>query len=180
MDRVLLLTVGMTPHKVIGWDAAVRMVYTTDKPKAAVIEETDEVIYRKGDLAVYMPSVIMLTAPIVGQKRAVKFSRQNLLTRDDYRCQYCRERKRAAELNYDHVTPRHQGGRTDWENIVMACYPCNSRKANRTPEQAGMRLLRRPTKPKSLPLMGPRFHPRDVHPTWLPYVQDSLDEQAVA
>lgn len=177
MSRVLLLTVGMTPHKVVHWSDAVRMIYTR---KAAVIDETDEVIYRKGDVVVRMPSIIMLTHQIVGQKRAVKFSRQNVLTRDGYRCQYCRERKRAGELNYDHVVPRHHGGKTVWENIVMACYPCNSRKANRTPEQAGMTLIKRPTKPKSLPLVGPRFHRDDVHESWLPYIQDALEDQAVA
>jgi hypothetical protein len=153
------------------------MIYTH---KAAVVEETDEVIYRRDDLVVRMPAVVILTKPIENMKRAVKFSRTNVLTRDGYRCQYCRERKKAAELNYDHVVPRQQGGRTVWENIVMACYPCNSKKANRTPEQAGMKLMRRPTKPKTLPMLGPRFHPRDIHPSWLEYVRDYFDEAAVA
>jgi len=59
------------------------------------------------------------------------------------------------DLNYDHVVPRKQGGLTVWENIVTSCYPCNGRKAGRTPQQAGMKLLRQPTRPKVLPLAMP-------------------------
>jgi hypothetical protein len=83
---------------------------------------------------------------------------------------YCGEPKKMLELNYDHVVPRDQGGRTVWENIVASCYKCNERKRNRTPEQAGMKLLRRPYKPKTLPMVGPRFDPKDIPANWLQYV----------
>ena len=85
-------------------------------------------------------------------KRGVKFSRNNVFARDDFRCQYCGARKSARELNYDHVVPRVQGGKTVWENIVASCYDCNGMKRGRTPEQAGMKLLRAPVKPRSLPM----------------------------
>lgn len=174
MSRVLLLNSAYAPHKILGWEHAIVMIYTD---KVDVIETTDEVIYRKGDEVVMMPSVIRLKKPIDNMKRAVKFSRVNVFTRDNFRCCYCGSPKRMSELNYDHVVPRHMGGRTVWENIVAACYPCNSRKANRTPEQAGMKLLRRPHKPRSLPIMGPRFDPRDIPPAWAAWVKSYFVDQ---
>ena len=72
-------------------------------------------------------------------------------------------------LTYDHVIPRAQGGRTEWENIVTACYGCNARKGNRTPDQAGMFPLRDPVKPASLPLVPPRIDIASVPVEWRDY-----------
>ena len=58
-----------------------------------------------------------------------------------------RRRPGTAELTIDHIVPRSQGGLTTWENCVLACVSCNARKANRTPEQAGMKLRRAPARP---------------------------------
>jgi len=102
-----------------------------------------------------IPSVARLTSKIPTHKKGVKFSRINVLTRDNFTCQYCGNRLPRRELNYDHVTPRNQGGKTVWTNIVTSCYACNARKAGRTPKQARMRLLRPPYRPKSLPLPMP-------------------------
>lgn len=179
MSRVLLLTQSYVPHKVISWDRAVILLCTD---KAEVVEHTDEVIYSNPDTGVVymMPSVIKLTKQVTGTKRAVKFSRVNVFTRDGFRCQYCGSPKKMKELNYDHVIPRHQGGKTVWENIVSACYECNGRKANRTPEQAKMKLLKKPCKPKSLPMMGPRFDPKDLPPAWVEYCKEYFVQDAVA
>lgn len=179
MSRVLLLNSAFAPHKVIAWEHAITMIYTH---KVEVIETTDEVIYTSpstGEI-VKMPSVVRLCKPITGMKRAVKFSRVNVFTRDSFRCCYCGSQKRMSELNYDHVLPRHLGGRTVWDNIVAACYPCNSKKSNRTPEQAGMKLLKRPYKPKSLPLVGPRFDPKDIPPEWATWVTSYFQDSEVA
>jgi 5-methylcytosine-specific restriction endonuclease McrA len=147
--RVLVLTAGMEPHRIVPWQRAITMAFLG---KVEVLEEYDEILYRSPSLTVRMPAVIRLLRLFRGIKRAVKFSRVNVMTRDRFTCQYCGEQKRMRELNYDHVIPRHLGGRTCWENIVTSCYPCNARKRNRTPEQAGMVLLSLPVKPKSLPL----------------------------
>ena len=93
-----------------------------------------------------------------------------VFTRDNFRCQYCGKSKKMNEINYDHVQPRCKGGKTVWNNIVTACYPCNTRKANRTPEQAGMRLLKLPYTPKVLPMTGPRIDHREIPANWLQYV----------
>jgi 5-methylcytosine-specific restriction endonuclease McrA len=77
----------------------------------------------------------------------IRLSRRNVYLRDDYTCQYCGRRMPSKELNLDHVTPRSQGGKATWENLVTSCRRCNFVKGGDTPEDAGMRLLRPPHRP---------------------------------
>ena len=103
----------------------------------------------------------------------MKFSKINVCLRDKFRCQYCGERFRMSQLNYDHVIPRSQGGKTVWDNIVMACMGpegCNSRKANRTPQQADMPLLSTPRKPEVLPMNEPFVDADEAPDEWRPYL----------
>ena len=69
------------------------------------------------------------------------------------------------ELNLDHVLPRDRGGKTTWENIVCSCIPCNSRKANRLPHEAGMRLVKKPERPKWRPFLQFKFS-GNPHEAW--------------
>lgn len=78
----------------------------------------------------------------------VKFTRRNIYEHYDYRCCYCGERFKTDRLNLDHVVPRSRSGRTDWTNVVTACIGCNTRKANKLPEEANMALLIKPSKPR--------------------------------
>jgi 5-methylcytosine-specific restriction endonuclease McrA len=100
-----------------------------------------------------VPRVIALIAFDRMPKRHVRFSRINIFSRDHFTCQYCGDNPARSFLNLDHVTPRSQGGRTTWENVVCCCVPCNRRKGGRTPEQAGLRLRRSPRRPRWNPLM---------------------------
>ncbi|CAN95762.1 HNH endonuclease [Sorangium cellulosum] len=168
--QTLLLTPWMVPHKVIPWQTAVTMSFLG---KVEVIEVYDDVI-RSPSLSIKAPAVVRLKRPTLGMKRGVKFSRLNVLLRDGFRCQYCGVQKVARELNYDHVIPRVQGGKTVWDNIVASCYACNSAKRGRTPEQAGMKLLRAPVKPKWLPpapVMG--LSERRIPEVWAGYCASS-------
>jgi 5-methylcytosine-specific restriction endonuclease McrA len=94
--------------------------------------------------ALPVPSVIRLLAyrHIPQQTRAL--SRKNILLRDRNTCQFCKRTLPASELTLDHVVPRSRGGRSSWENLVACCYQCNNRKGDRTPEEAGLALARRP------------------------------------
>jgi 5-methylcytosine-specific restriction endonuclease McrA len=162
-----VLTPGMEPHRIIPWQKAINMLFLG---KAEVLEETDEVLYRSVTITIRMPSVVRLIRFFRGVKRAVKFSRINVMTRDDFTCQYCGIKKKMRELNYDHVIPRHMGGRTTWENIVTSCYPCNAKKRNRTPDQAGMTLLSQPMKPKWLPITVHLHFGGTIPEAWASYV----------
>lgn len=94
-----------------------------------------------------VPEVLTLTRHDRPRPNAVTFCRRNLFKRDHSACQYCGGRPGSQELTIDHIVPRAQGGLTTWENCVLACVSCNARKANRTPDQAGMKLRRAPVRP---------------------------------
>jgi 5-methylcytosine-specific restriction endonuclease McrA len=101
-----------------------------------------------------IPRVILLLFFDRLPHKEVKFTRHNIFERDRNCCQYCGKRFDRRELNLDHVIPRDRGGTTTWENIVCACIPCNTRKANRTPAEAGMHLIKKPKRPKWRPFVN--------------------------
>jgi 5-methylcytosine-specific restriction endonuclease McrA len=102
---------------------------------------------------VRVPRVILLLMFDRLPKKEVKFTRHNIFERDRNTCQYCGKVFDRKDLNLDHVVPRDRGGPTNWENIVCSCVPCNTRKSNRTPPEAGMRLIRKPKRPKWRPFV---------------------------
>lgn len=102
------------------------------------------------------PEVITLSEYDRLPAAAVTFSRRNIFKRDHFTCQYCGLQPGSEELTLDHVVPRAQGGQSRWDNCVLACVDCNHAKADRTPQQAGMRLKRRPVRPKWNPLYSLR------------------------
>lgn len=108
---------------------------------------------RTVSIKIRVPRVIMLLAFDRLPKKEVKFTRHNIFERDQNTCQYCGKVHDRTELNLDHVIPRDRGGPTSWENIVCSCIDCNTRKANRTPQEAGMRLIRKPKRPKWRPFL---------------------------
>jgi hypothetical protein len=83
----------------------------------------------------------------------VKFNRRNIFARDKNRCQYCGKRFPTSELSLDHVIPRTLGGKTTWQNIVCACAACNVKKGGRMPADAGMKLIKKPVRPRHSPLL---------------------------
>jgi 5-methylcytosine-specific restriction endonuclease McrA len=104
-----------------------------------------------------IPKVILLMVYDRFPKKEVKFTRHNIFERDRNQCQYCGKVLERKLLNLDHVVPRDRGGPTTWENIVCSCIPCNTRKANRTPPEAGMHLIRKPKRPKWRPFVQVNF-----------------------
>ena len=103
---------------------------------------------RTSTYKVAVPDILVLTGYHKIPQRDIKYSRENVYHRDGYVCQYCGKRFKRDELTLDHVIPRSLGGRGTWDNVVAACSPCNAKKADRTPEQAGMYLIHPPTEPR--------------------------------
>lgn len=98
-------------------------------------------------LRIRVPEIIVLTRFAGFPKRGVSFSRRNIYRRDSYTCQYCGSRPGSELLSIDHVVPRSRGGRSTWENCVLACLACNKRKANRSLVESGLELARDPARP---------------------------------
>ncbi|HZI10652.1 MAG TPA: HNH endonuclease [Myxococcus sp.] len=116
-----------------------------------------------------VPRVLVLSAYDHLPRGRVRFSRLNIYARDADTCQYCGKSLPRTELNLDHVLPRCEGGKTTWENVVCSCVPCNLKKGGRTPEQAGMKLLKKPVRPRWTPLF--RGATRKVtYREWLPFL----------
>jgi 5-methylcytosine-specific restriction endonuclease McrA len=108
---------------------------------------------RAVNFEIQVPRVVRLLFYDRVPKQGVRFNRRNIFARDNNRCQYCGRRFATSELSLDHVNPRSRGGETSWENIVCSCVKCNVRKGGRTPQEAGMHLIRPPVKPKRSPLL---------------------------
>jgi 5-methylcytosine-specific restriction endonuclease McrA len=125
------------------------------------------------EITIKVPAVVVVHRKVAQQKNGAKFSKVNVCLRDDFSCQYCGAKLPMSALNYDHVVPRARGGKTCWENIVMACYPCNERKGCKTPEEAGLALLRMPAKPVLLPLNCPQIDVSRAPAEWEPYLKAS-------
>ena len=131
--------------------------------------ETGDDVIRTVDRVIRVPRVIMLQLYDRIPRAKVRFSRHNIYTRDVNTCQYCGRQLPRSELNLDHIKPRSQGGLTTWENVVCCCLDCNLAKGARTPEQAKMRLLRPPIRPRWTPTFrapedGVRYR------EWLPFL----------
>lgn len=120
-----------------------------------------------------VPRVVLLVSYDRVPKRQVRFSRYNIYARDKGTCQYCNRRYPRHELNLDHVIPRSRGGTSIWGNVVCSCQECNRRKGGRTPQEAGMALLRKPYKPKWTPFMQDTFN-LSRYREWLPFL-NSVD-----
>jgi len=116
-------------------------------------------------LEIAVPRVIRLLGYDRLPAQSVKLNRRNLFARDRNTCQYCGRHFPTNDLSIDHVNPRSQGGGDSWENLVCACIRCNARKGGRTPEQARMKLVRRPIMPKRNPLIQMRLG-QDKYSSW--------------
>lgn len=115
------------------------------------------------------PDVIVLKKFGSLPPRRVGFNRQNLFIRDEHSCQYCGDELPGSKLQVEHVLPRSRGGPTSWENTVAACADCNSRKADKTPAEAKMKLRKQPTAPRWKPAIRP---PRgEVRPMWKQFLR---------
>ena len=116
-------------------------------------------------VSIRIPRIIVLLLFERLPKKEVKFTRHNVFERDRNMCQYCGREFDRKDLNLDHVLPRDRGGQTTWENIVCSCIPCNTRKGNRLPHEAGMQLIRKPKRPKWRPFVNVSFSRRQ-HDSW--------------
>jgi 5-methylcytosine-specific restriction endonuclease McrA len=168
---VLALDHCYQPIAVVPWIKAITWVM---KQIAEVVTEYPDLKINTPNWSVPMPSVVRFVKSFK-RKRGVHFSRQNVYSRDRGRCQYCRKFVTNKDWSYDHVIPRIQGGKTCWENIVVCCFNCNQKKGGRTPQEAGMKLVTTPVKPKSLPELGPMLIYKAGMPiVWKDYLRDAV------
>ncbi len=151
----LALNASFEPLTIIPARRAVRLVLDG---KAEILEKDGGRRFRSETRIVPCPAVIRLVRYVHVPRR---FRRQVtntfLFARDDYACQYCGRHKNELRgrqfLTRDHVVPLSRGGDTRWENVVTSCSPCNNRKGNRLPGEAGLKLLNEPARPNYVHLV---------------------------
>ncbi len=146
--ETLVLNMSYEPVARVTWQRAITLIW---EGKVEVVEEYEDRTVRSVTLEFKVPAVIRFLRAIRGRRRVIKFSRENVYSRDRGRCQYCAKAVARHEFTYDHVIPKRLNGQTRWENVVVSCTPCNQKKGGRTPEQAGMQLISAPMKPRALP-----------------------------
>ena len=150
------------PLSLWDWERAIKAVV---EETVSVVAEYD-VVARSPSTTMKLPSVIALRSYQPAPKH-IAFTRFNVFLRDRFRCQYCGERHKSADLTFDHVLPRSKGGATIWENIVAACWPCNMAK-----ETGMLKPLHTPHKPTARELLASQreFPPNYLHQSWLDYL----------
>ena len=135
-------------------------------------EDLEDEWVRTPSLEIRVPRIVRLLVYEKLPERMVKFNRRNIYARDDGRCQYCGMRFPYKELTLDHVQPRSLGGNATWENIVCACVKCNVKKGGRRPENAEMKLIRQPKKPKRSPVLKLKIR-SDKYRSWRHFVDEA-------
>ncbi len=140
---VLVLNASFEPLHVCSIKRAVTLIMHE------IAERVDDsaALLHSPSTSIKVPSVIRLRRYIKRPPRFhIAFNRRNVFRRDNHTCQYCGHV--GGDLTLDHVIPRSKGGKNSWENIVAACRECNSKKRDRTPFEARMKLLREPYAPR--------------------------------
>jgi 5-methylcytosine-specific restriction endonuclease McrA len=149
VSSVLVLNATYEPLSVVSVRRAVVLLL---KEKAEIVEAAEAVL-RSERISMPMPLVIRLIYYVrIPYRVSLPVTRRTVLARDHYTCQYCGKQPLRKHLTVDHVLPRSRGGRTVWENVVTACQRCNGRKGNRTPDEANMKLLSTPARPRYVAL----------------------------
>lgn len=177
MPEVLVLNHNFEPLNLCTMRRAVNMVITG---KAEVVRTNGHYI-RTVNGGFEAPSVVRLRYLIKRPLPQVRVSRRAILARDNYTCQYCGHVSR--DLTVDHVIPRRMGGEDTWENLVACCRRCNLIKGDRTPQQANMKLARKPRRPNFVPYLSltqyaraiTREAWRDFLPIYDDFVPSELD-----
>ena len=135
------------------WNGSCRVIDPADYQQytwsdwAKLVPADDEPFIQTRRFRLRVPEVVTLVSYDRVPANAVTFCRRNLFKRDRFTCQYCGQQPGSEELTIDHVMPRSRGGVSSWDNCVLACVECNTRKADRTPPEAGMLLRKSPVRP---------------------------------
>ncbi len=161
--QVLILNQNYEPLSVITARKAVILLFLG---KAEIIEKYDHLRIRSISTSLPFPSIVRLSHYVRIPRKGVILSRRNILKRDSFTCQYCGTP--GGQLTVDHIIPRKRGGKDTWENLVCACVQCNNKKGDRSPEQAGMKLLSTPRKPSYLFFIYQDIKTMDER--WKPYL----------
>ena len=172
MTRALLLNADYSPLHFVSDIDAITLFY---KGRAVVIEGMDgkpsewDETFSSPSTSIRVPATMRLIKRINKKWKTPRFRKKVLFNRDNWMCQFCAIKLNWESITIDHVMPSSRGGQTTWLNCVAYCKPCNRMKANKTPDEAGMKLLNRPAMPSSLHFWDTHKSSAN-HPDWACYL----------
>jgi 5-methylcytosine-specific restriction endonuclease McrA len=165
MSKKVLLLNGT--YDSLGFISAQRAIILAYLEKIDVLTHWDE-YYNSQSLVIQLPAVAILKQVVKRTYQSVGYSRKRVFLRDLYLCQYCSRALLAKQATIDHIVPRALGGKDSFSNCVTACSDCNLKKANKTLQASGLKLIQQPTIPKSAYLEECAMH---WHPEWSKYIK---------
>lgn len=121
-------------------------------------------------VTIAVPDILVLKKYDKLPRRDVKFTRENIIHRDKYKCAYCGKKLKQGQLTIDHITPKSKGGTNSWTNTITACKACNNKKGDKTPQQANMPLLFQPLEPRWTASLSTISGKPNIRPNWLKFL----------
>ncbi|MFC1501577.1 HNH endonuclease [Elusimicrobiota bacterium] len=193
-NDVLVLNRNFYAVQITSWQRAVTLVYTGHasvvdqeyrtysfhdwKELSAEIEHHPSGCINTPNFKFAIPEIIALKLYDKLPVSEVRFTRRNIYEHYKYTCCYCGSKFPSSSLNLEHIIPRSRGGKTCWDNIVTSCIPCNVRKANKLPKEAGMKLLIKPSKPKWRGHLAVLFSsPIKIRSSWQRFIDNAYWNQ---
>jgi 5-methylcytosine-specific restriction endonuclease McrA len=132
---ILVLNADFQPLNVTNLKRGFNLVW---KGKAEVVKYDADSPIESSERKYKRPIIIRLIRYVYIPFKKVPLSRHNIYRRDGHKCGYCESK---SNLTLDHIIPKSKGGKNSWTNLVTCCKKCNTKKDDRTPKQAGMKLL---------------------------------------
>jgi 5-methylcytosine-specific restriction endonuclease McrA len=170
MSKVLVLNSTYQPLNVTSMKRALKMLYL----KKAETVKHNGVTITTPRFVISVPSIIRLFSFIAVPHRPIPLSRNYVLMRDRYTCQYCGKQE-FKHMTIDHVIPKSQGGKSTWENLVCACRQCNNRKNNRPPREASMSLRAKPERPHFKYRLYIQL--QEIPEEWRPFLEEHYPQE---
>lgn len=165
----MVLNASYEPLKIVTWQKAIILWF---QGKVEILEHHNAFASSVSQ-KFQLPSIIRLKSYVrIRNQNVVRFCRENIYKRDRHTCQYCEEIFSPKELTLDHVLPVSKGGQKSWTNIVTACRDCNQKKGNKTPREAEMPLVSRPSEPRWLQKLEVDISPDKAPVSWRVYLAE--------
>ena len=169
--HILLLNANHDVLSVINFKRCMKLMF---RNKIRIHKSFDDIELRIGkDQKIQLPSIVVLVEfkNIYGKvRRTVDITKKNILVRDDFKCAYCGKHITSANGTIDHIVPKSRGGKHVWLNVIASCKPCNNKKDNKTPNEAGMKLLVQPRVPKLREIMLKKYVVDSRYESWKEFV----------
>jgi len=162
LGKVLVLNANYEPMAICSTEKATVLLYL-DKVELVVADESR--MLRSQRTSLPFPSVVRVQSFVKQRFKKVALTKRNILRRDGYECQYCGSER---ELTVDHIMPQSRGGEDSWTNLTTACKRCNNAKNDRTPDEAGLKIRKRPGRPSHVFFL--RAMSKEVSSSWEPYL----------